>query len=76
MGSFVGFMQSAAGRVLRVVAGLVLIGVGWFVVGGAWGVVIAIVGLVPLLAGAVGICLLAPLLGYTLKGERRMRHAS
>lgn len=76
MDSIVGFMQTVAGRTLRAVAGLVLIGVGWFVVGGLWGLIIALVGLVPLVAGAVGICLLAPLFGYTLTGEHHTRRAA
>jgi hypothetical protein len=37
---------------------------------------IALVGHVPLFAGAARICLVAPLLGFTVKGERRMRHAA
>ncbi|HLZ24213.1 MAG TPA: DUF2892 domain-containing protein [Ktedonobacterales bacterium] len=76
MGAFVGFMQSIAGRMLRIVVGLVLIGAGWIVVQGTGGTVLAVIGLVPLIAGVVGICLLAPLFGYTLRGVRRVRHAS
>lgn len=71
MNGFVGFMQSAAGRLLRIVVGIALIALGVFAVGGAWGVVLAVVGAVPLIAGVVGICLFAPLFGYTLTGERR-----
>jgi hypothetical protein len=69
MGAFVHFMQGAAGRLLRIVAGLALIGVGWFVVQGTGGIVLAVVGLVPLVAGLVGICLVGPLFGYTLSGQ-------
>ncbi|HEY7094925.1 MAG TPA: DUF2892 domain-containing protein [Ktedonobacterales bacterium] len=75
MTGFVGFMQSWIGRLLRVVAGLALIAVGLFVMQGAWGYVVAAIGLVPLFAGVVGICLLAPLFGYTLAGEPRKVHA-
>lgn len=74
--AIVAFMQSAAGRLLRIVAGLALVAVGVFVVQGAWGFVLAVVGLVPLIAGIVGMCLLAPLFGLTLRGEPRARHAS
>ncbi len=66
---FVTFMQSAFGRLLRIVVGVALVVVGAVVVGGAWGTVIAIVGLVPLFAGLVGICLFAPFFGYTLTGK-------
>jgi hypothetical protein len=69
-------MQSAAGRLLRIVAGLALTGVGWFVVQGTWGVVLAIVGLIPLIAGLAGVCLFAPLFGLTLCGEHRVRSAA
>jgi hypothetical protein len=71
MNGLVGFMQSWEGRLLRVVAGLALIGVGLFVMQGAWGYVVAAIGLIPLFAGVVGICLFAPLFGYTLSGAPR-----
>jgi len=71
MDGFVGFMQSWAGRLTRIVAGLALIATGLFVVQGAWGYLLAVVGLAPLLAGVAGICLLAPLFGYTLEGAPR-----
>ncbi len=74
MNGFVGFMQSWVGRLLRVVAGLVLIAVGLFVMQGAWGYVVAAIGLIPLFAGVVGICLLAPLFGYTVSGQPRIAH--
>lgn len=69
MGPVIHFMQSLAGRGLRIVVGAALIVVGIWTVGGAGGVVLAIVGLIPLTAGVAGICLLAPLFGYTLYGE-------
>jgi Protein of unknown function (DUF2892) len=74
MNGFVGFMQSWIGRLLRVVAGLALIAVGLFVMQGPWGYVVATIGLIPLFAGVVGICLLAPLFGYTLAGKPRLAH--
>jgi hypothetical protein len=43
---------------------------------GAWGYVVAAIGLIPLFAGTVGICLLAPLFGYTLAGEPRRAHVT
>ena len=71
MNGFVGFMQSWIGRLLRVLAGLALIAIGLFVMQGAWGYLVAAVGLIPLFAGVVGVCLLAPLFGYTLSGASR-----
>jgi hypothetical protein len=64
---FVAFMSSTAGRVTRVVAGLVLIIIGALIGGAGW--IIAIVGLVPLLAGAFDVCLFGPLLKQPLSGK-------
>lgn len=55
------FMNSPAGRAARGLAGAALIAAG-VVTGGAGGLVLGIVGLVPLAAGALGMCLAAPLL--------------
>ena len=66
--SFVRFMSSPAGRALRIVAGLALMIVGVAVVRGTGGLVLAVVGAVPLLAGALNLCLLAPLFHAPLRG--------
>ena len=71
MSSFVAFMQSMTGRILRIVVGVALIAIGLLVVKDVWGIVLAVIGLVPLLAGLGGVCLIAPLFGFTLKGQRR-----
>ena len=71
MTGFVGFMQSWVGRLLRIVAGFALIAIGLVVVQGAWGYIVMAVGLIPLFAGSAGICLLAPLFGYSVAGEPR-----
>jgi hypothetical protein len=54
---------------MRVVLGLVLIGVGLAVVKGTNGMVLAAVGLVPLALGSLNICILGPLLGAPLMGK-------
>ncbi|HCU96765.1 MAG TPA: DUF2892 domain-containing protein [Actinobacteria bacterium] len=54
-------MNSPGGRIARGLAGAALIVAGG-VTGGFGGLVLALVGLVPLVAGAAGICLAAPLL--------------
>lgn len=60
-------------RVLRVVAGLVLLALGWGgVVGGTWGTVLKVVGFVPLLTGLVGYC---PLYAV-LQVRTNRRHAA
>ncbi len=60
---FARFMSSTAGRLLRIVAGIVLIIVGLAVVHGTGGIILAIVGLVPLVAGIANVCVFAPLFG-------------
>ena len=60
---FARFMSSNIGRLLRIVGGLALIGVGFWVVGGTWGFLLTVVGLVPLLAGLLKFCVFAPLFG-------------
>lgn len=67
--SFSKFMASTAGRILRIVAGLALILVGFLVMNGFWGYIVAAVGLVPLLAGVFDFCIFAPLFGAPLSGK-------
>ncbi|MBN1120398.1 MAG: DUF2892 domain-containing protein [Anaerolineae bacterium] len=67
---FAGFMASTAGRLIRIVAGIVLVVVGLVVIGfTTTGIVVAVVGLVPLLAGLLDICFFAPLFGGAFKGS-------
>jgi hypothetical protein len=69
MSWFVDFMESGAGRLLRMVVGVALMDVGIAFVGGFWGGALVAVGVVFFAVGALGICLLAPLFGYTLTGK-------
>jgi hypothetical protein len=64
---FVGFMSSTTGRAVRVLAGIVLIVVGAVLGGGWWA--LAVVGLVPLAAGALDVCLFAPLFRQPMSGK-------
>jgi Protein of unknown function (DUF2892) len=59
MMELVRLMQTPVGRAARVALGVVLIAVG-LILGGGW-LTLAIVGAVPIIAGSVGLCLLAPL---------------
>jgi hypothetical protein len=68
--ALVNFMVTPAGRVARIVVGVVLVIVG-FVVQGAGGVVISVVGLLPIVTGAMNVCLLGALLGADLWGNPR-----
>jgi hypothetical protein len=67
MKSLIDFMQSTAGRVLRIVLGLALVYVGFALVGGTAGVIIAVVGLLPIAFGVWGPCLL----GFIFKQSTR-----
>jgi hypothetical protein len=66
---FARFMSTAAGRIARIVAGLILIAIGFWLVGGAIGWIIAIIGLAPIFAGAFNVCLVSPLIGVPFRGQ-------
>ena len=70
MNPFVSFMASTAGRITRVVAGIVLMAWGLMGLTGATGIIVAIVGAVPLLAGLFDFCVFAPLFGAPLSGPK------
>jgi uncharacterized membrane protein HdeD (DUF308 family) len=71
MNPFVKFMASRNGRITRIVAGAVLIILGFFVVDSiTLGVILIVVGLVPLLAGIFDYCVLAPLFGAPISGVK------
>lgn len=65
------FLASTNGRIVRIVAGLVLIALGiWIAESTIWTWVLIIVGLVPLVAGAIDVCVFAPLFGLPFGGDR------
>jgi hypothetical protein len=68
MNALFSFLASSAGRIVRIVAGVVLIVVGIWLVQGTWGWILAIIGLVPLLAGLFDRCVFAPLAGLPFGG--------
>ena len=70
MNAFFRFLANSNGRVVRIVAGLLLIAIGLFWVHGTGGWVLAIVGWAPLLAGAFDKCLFAPLFGLPFNGPQ------
>ncbi len=67
--SLIKFLASANGRLVRIVAGIVLIVIGLLVVQGTGGIILAIVGVVPLLAGIFDLCVFAPLFGLPFSGK-------
>ena len=70
MNPFCTFMASTAGRIARVVAGIVLVALGLLVLKGTVGIVVAVVGLVPLAAGLFDFCVFAPLFGCPMSGPK------
>jgi DUF2892 family protein len=66
---FAKFMSSPYGRMLRIVAGVALIGAGLYVQG-TWGLILGVIGAVPLLAGVFDVCIFAPLVGAPFSGSK------
>lgn len=71
-----GFLGSTAGRIVRALAGLILIALGIWVVSGTWVWVLIVVGLVPLAAGLFDFCVFAPLAGLPFVGEQLRQDVS
>ncbi len=77
--AFVSFLSSAAGRTLRIVVGLGLIGWGVYLAVVAsnmtTGVILAVIGLLPLVAGLSDVCVFAPFFGAPFSGAKVRAHA-
>ena len=71
---FAQFMASPLGRGARVVAGVVLIGLGLFAVSGLAAVALVAIGAVAFLAGALNFCLISPLLHVPFGGRHIRGH--
>lgn len=78
--AFASFMSSAAGRILRMLVGLGLIGLGVFLIAATStipiGILLAVVGLLPLVAGLADVCIFAPLFGAPFSGAKVRAHVS
>lgn len=70
MHPFCSFMATKNGRIIRAVAGIILIVVGIFIPDSTVGVILIVIGLVPALAGIFDYCLFAPLFGCPMKGSQ------
>jgi len=70
--SFARFMAGPIGRGVRVAAGQLMIIAG-IAMGSAGGWILAAVGVLPLLAGALNICVLAPLLKAPFSGSEVLK---
>jgi DUF2892 family protein len=66
---FARFVNSPAGRVARIVAGLALIGWGYLGRTGAGGIALIVLGLIPLVAGVFDLCLISAVLGGPIRGS-------
>ncbi len=73
MNGFISFMASPAGRWTRAVAGLTLIVLGVLLAGLWW--ILAVIGAAPLLAGALDVCLFAPLFSLPFAGTKIRQNA-
>jgi hypothetical protein len=73
MKGFFRFIASPGGRMIRIVAGLILIAIGLWLVQGIGGWILIIIGLVPLAAGVFDWCVFAPLFGLPFVGPRLRR---
>lgn len=67
---FAKFVNTPAGRLVRVVVGIVLIALGYMSRGSAGGIILIVVGLVPLTAGTFNLCLISALLGGPIRGSQ------
>jgi hypothetical protein len=70
MNPFISFMASRNGRIVRIVAGVILVAWGWLGLAGATGAIVALIGLVPLVAGIFDFCVFAPLFSAPLSGPK------
>jgi len=65
---FAHFINSPAGRLVRIIAGIGLMTWGYTQRDSTAGIVLMVVGLVPLAAGTYSLCLISALLGGPIKG--------
>lgn len=62
------FMANPMGRIIRVVAGAILIAIG-IAMKSTGGYVVAVIGALPLVAGILDVCIFAPLFGMPFTGK-------
>lgn len=68
--TFITFMTSNRGRMMRVVAGIILMSLGFVVVKDTLGAVVALIALVPIAGGVFDFCLAGVLMGYPFRGAK------
>jgi hypothetical protein len=67
---FARFINTLAGRIIRLIAGAALIVWGYTQLDQTLGIVLIVVGLIPLIAGALDLCVISALLGGPLSGKK------
>lgn len=67
---FAQFINTRNGRIVRVLAGLVLIAWGYTLRADTMGVILMVGGLVPFTAGAFNLCFISAMLGGPIRGDR------
>ncbi len=67
---FAQFINTPAGRILRILAGLVIIVWGYTERADIAGIILIVVGLIPLAAGVFNLCLISAMLGGPISGAR------
>ncbi|MBN8617485.1 MAG: DUF2892 domain-containing protein [Anaerolineae bacterium] len=66
--AFVTFMTGNTGRMLRIIAGIILMTVGVLVVKDTLGTVLSVVALIPIAGGLLDFCVVGAVLGYPFRG--------
>lgn len=60
MDRLINFLETPNGRMLRLLAGFALVGLGYIFVKGVVGALLMLVGFVPVFTAIIGVCLIAP----------------
>ena len=68
--TFVTFMTSSRGRMMRVVMGIILMSIGLLVVKDTLGTVLALIALVPIAGGLFDFCVAGVVMGYPFSGKK------
>lgn len=71
--AFAKFMAGWTGRIIRIVAGIVIIVVALTMIADpTLSIIVAIIGVLPILAGVFNFCLIAPLIGAPFSGRKAL----
>ena len=68
--AFAKFINSSWGRVLRLIAGIILLVIGFEMRDQAIGIILMIISIFPITAGAFNLCWISALLGGPLSGSK------